>query len=203
MVKTGKQGKFIAFEGLDGAGQDTQIALLEKYLKMHREKVFITSEPSHNLIGGLLRSLLRAQWKMNNTGMQLLYCADRAHHLEAEVMPALEKGYHVICGRYVFSTIAFGSLDNDRKWLETLNEKFVMPDATIFLKVSPKECMRRINGSRLTTELFEKEKKLQKVYKAYMQLVADKKYNNVYVVDGERSIDEVAKEIVEIIDRHI
>ena len=203
MAKTAKKGKFIVFEGLDGAGQDTQIILLEKYLKMRREKVYVTSEPSHNLIGGLLRSLLRAQWKVSNTGMQLLYCADRAHHLEAEVMPVLDKGDHVICGRYIFSTIAFGSLNNDRKWLEALNEKFSMPDVIIFLKVSPKECMRRINGSRSTTELFEKEKKLQKVYKTYLQLVSDKKYKNVYVVEGERSVDEVAKDIVEIIDKYI
>ena len=198
-----KKGKFIVFEGLDGSGQDTQIPLLEKYLKMRREKVFVTSEPSHNLIGGLLRSLLRAQWKMSNTGMQLLYCADRAHHLEAEVIPVLEKGNHVICGRYVFSTIAFGSLNNDRKWLESLNEKFIMPDVTIFLKVPPKECMRRINGSRPSTELFEKLKKLEVVFKMYLKLVSEKRYKNVYVVDGDKSIDEVAKDIIEIIDRHI
>jgi dTMP kinase len=203
MAQMKRKGKFIVFEGLDGSGQDTQIALLENHLKTRGKKVFVTSEPSHNLIGGLLRSLLRAHWKMNNTGMQLLYCADRAHHLEAEVMTELQKGNNVICGRYVFSTIAYGSLNNDKKWLETLNEKFIMPDITIFLKVSPKECMRRINGSRSNTEIFEKEKKLQKVYKTYLQLVSDKKHKNVYVVDGERSIDEVAKDVAEIIDKYI
>jgi dTMP kinase len=203
MVQTKRKGKFIVFEGLDGSGQDTQIALLEKHLKTHGKKAVVTSEPSHNLIGGLLRSLLRAHWKMNNTGMQLLYCADRAHHLEAEVMPELQKGNNVICGRYVFSTIAYGSLNNDKKWLETLNEKFIMPDITIFFKVSPKECMRRINGSRSNTELFEKRKKLEKVFKTYLKLAADKKYKNVYVVDGDKSIDEVAKDVAEIIDRHI
>lgn len=203
MAQVKRKGKFIVFEGLDGSGQDTQIALLEKHLKTRGKKVVVTSEPSHNLIGGLLRSLLRSHWKMNNTGMQLLYCADRAHHLEVEVMPELQKGNNVICGRYVFSTIAYGSLNNDKKWLETLNEKFIMPDITIFLKVSPKECMRRINGSRSGTELFEKQKKLEKVFKTYLKLAADKKYKNVYVVDGERAIDEVSKDVAEIIDRHI
>lgn len=203
MVQTKRRGKFIVFEGLDGSGQDTQIALLEKHLKARGKKVVVTSEPSHNLIGGLLRSLLRAHWKMSNTGMQLLYCADRAHHLEVEVAPVLEKGHHVICGRYILSTIAYGSLDNDRKWLEALNEKFMMPDVTIFLKVSPKECMRRINGSRSSTELFEKQKKLEKVFKMYLKLAADKKYKNVYVINGERSIDEVAKDVVKIIDKYI
>lgn len=202
-MQTKKKGKFIVFEGLDGSGQGTQIALLEKHLKTRGKKVFVTSEPSHNLIGGLLRSLLRAHWKMNNTGMQLLYCADRAHHWEAEVMTALQKGNNVICGRYVFSTVAYGSLNNDIKWLKTLNEKFIMPDITIFLKVSPKECMRRINGSRSSTEIFEKQNKLEKVFKTYLKLATDKKYKNVYAVDGERSIDEVAQDIVEIIDRHI
>lgn len=203
MAQKRTKGLFIVFEGLDGAGQDTQITLLEKHLRSRGEKVYITSEPSHNLIGGLIRSLLRAHWKLSNTGIQLLYCADRAHHLEQEILPIQEKGHHVISGRYFFSTIAFGSIDNDPKWLATLNEKFPDPDITIFLKVPPKECMRRITGSRPNKELFEKEKKLQKVYKTYLRLVTDKKYKNVYVVDGTRSIETVAADIADIIDKHI
>ncbi len=198
-----KKGKFIAFEGLDGAGQGTQVALLEKYLQSKKEKVYVTSEPTQNLIGGLIRSLLRHHWKLSNTGIQLLYSADRAHHLEAEIQPVQEKGHHVISSRYFFSTIAFGSINNDVKWLKAISEKFPDPDVTIFLKVSPKECIRRINNGRPLKEFFEKEKILEKVYKTYLSLVKDKRYKNVYVVNGERSIEEVAKDIQKIIDKHI
>jgi dTMP kinase len=198
-----KKGKFIVFEGLDGAGQGTQIKLLEQYLQSKNENVYVTSEPTQNLIGGLIRSLLRHHWSLGNTGIQLLYSADRAHHLEVEIDPIREKGHHVISGRYFFSTIAFGSITNDVKWLQAISEKFPNPDVTIFLKVSPKECIRRINSGRPLKELFEKEKILEKVYKTYLRLVRDTRYKNVYVVNGERPIEEVADDIQKIISKHI
>ena len=202
-MKNKKKGLFIVFEGLDGSGQGTQMALLERYLRSKKEKTYITSEPSHNLIGGLIRSLLRAHWKMSNTGIQLLYCADRAHHLEAEIEPVVAKGCHVICGRYRFSTMAFGSINNDVKWLERLNEKFPDPDVTIFLDVPPKECLRRIHVGRPLSELFETEKKLKKVYATYKKLLQDAKYKNVHSVNGSRPADEDAKDIAEIIEKYV
>src|SRR4030042_1302074 len=100
MKKKTKKGLFIVFEGLDGSGQTTQIGLLERYLKMKGKKIHVTSEPSNSMIGGLIRALLTKYWKLSNVGMQLLYCADRAHHLENEILPALKKGNIVICSRY-------------------------------------------------------------------------------------------------------
>ena len=198
-----KKGLFIVFEGLDGAGQDTQMAILKEYLLNRREKVYQTGEPSQNLIGGLIRSLLRHHWKMSNTGLQLLYCADRAHHLECEILPVLEKNTHVICGRYRFSTIAFGSLDNGVDWLESLNRSFPEPDMTIFLDVKPKECIRRINSSRPSKEIFEKVAKLEVVYKTYKKLVASKKYKNVFSVDGDRDKELVSADIQSIVAKFL
>jgi|AntRauTorckE6833_2_1112554.scaffolds.fasta_scaffold68344_1 dTMP kinase len=202
-LPSGRQGKFIVFEGLDGSGQSTQISLLEKYLKDKKIKVHTTSEPSGNLLGGLIRSILAKQWKLSNTGIQLLYAADRAHHLESEIYPAIEKGNHVISSRYFFSTFAFGSLDNDLEWLEKINKKFPNPDLVIFVRVSPKECMKRINSSRFRKEFFEEEKKLEKIIKVYDKISKSKKYKNFYTVDGERSIEEVFKDVVKIVDKHI
>ena len=71
MAKKRKKGLFIVFEGLDGAGQGTQMVFLEEYLKSKGERSYATSEPSHNLIGGLIRSLLRAHWKVSNTASVL------------------------------------------------------------------------------------------------------------------------------------
>jgi dTMP kinase len=203
MSKNKKKGLFIVFEGLDGAGQDTQIALLKDFLLSKKQKIYQTSEPSHNLIGGLIRSLLRSHWKMSNTGIQLLYCADRAHHLESEVTPVLDKNTHVICGRYIFSTIAFGSLDNDMEWLESLNRSFRQPDITIFLDVKPEECIRRINNSRPSKEIFEKIAKLKVVYKTYQKLISNKKYKNVFSVDGARDKEVVALDIQKIVTQYL
>lgn len=196
-----RRGKFIVFEGLDGSGQTTQIGLLEKYLKSKGVRTHLTAEPTNNIIGGLIRGILTHQWSLGNTGMQLLYCADRAHHLESEIMPALAKENMVVSSRYFFSTIAYGSLDNDAKWLKKINEKFILPDITFFIKVSPKECMRRINGSRFRTEFFEQEKKLKKVYQSYLQISQDRNYKNFYVINGEQTIEEVFSDIKRIIDK--
>jgi len=175
MEKNRHKGKFIVFEGLDGSGQSTQIALLEVYLKQKGYKTHVTSEPTKNMIGGLIRGVLTHQWKLSNTGLQLLYGADRAHHLENEIYPAIENGYIVISSRYFFSTFAFGSLDNDKKWLEHLNEKFRQPDITFFIRVSAGECVRRINASRFQQEIFEQEEKLAKILKAYDKISREKK----------------------------
>jgi len=198
-----KKGKFIVFEGLDGSGQSTQVSILEKYLRSKKRKVHITAEPSNNLIGGLIRALLTKQWKLSNAGMQLLYCADRAHHLESEVYPALEKGNDVISSRYYFSTMAYGSLNNEVEWLEKLNEKFPQPDLTFFINVSPKECVRRIEGSRFRKEFFEKEKKLTKVRQTYLRLSENKKYRIFFVINGEQPVEKVAEDIREIINKEL
>jgi len=198
-----KKGKFIVFEGLDGSGQSTQISFLQKYLESKGYKVHNTTEPTNNLIGGLIRGILTKQWKLSNTGIQLLYAADRAHHLESEIEPAIKKNNIVISSRYYFSTFAYGSLNNDLDWLKAINEKFPLPDITFFIKVSPENCMKRINRSRFRKEFFEEKNKLEKVMKTYLKISHDKKFKKFYVIDGEQSREKVAEDIRKIIDKNL
>src|SRR4030042_3241613 len=203
MEKKKKKGLFIVFEGLDGSGQTTQINLLEKYLKLKGKKIHMTAEPSSSLIGGLIRAVLTQHWKLSNTGLQLLYCADRAHHIETEVYPALAKENIVLSSRYFFSTIAFGSLGNDAEWLEKINEKFPKPDLTFFIKASPRECIKRLNISRFRKEIFEKEQKMEKVLKAYIKISKSKKYKNFFTINGAQPAKKVSQDIIKIIDKFI
>lgn len=205
MIKNNYPGKFIVIEGLDGSGQGTQISKLAYFLNDTRQKdkfgytgAQITKEPTPNLIGGLIRSQLNHDWKSSQECLQLLFCADRAHHLEKEIVPLLEKGVIVVCDRYFFSTVAYGSLDiKDRNWLLELNKNFLLPDVTILLKVSPKVCVERIYKNRYSVELFEKEELLAKVWENFDKL--SKEFENVSVVNGERPIDQIHQEIAEII----
>ncbi|MCX6765546.1 MAG: dTMP kinase [Candidatus Moranbacteria bacterium] len=203
MKKNKKRRLFIVFEGLDGSGQTTQINLLEKYLKLKGKKVHMTAEPSSSLIGGLIRAVLTHHWKLSNTGLQLLYCADRAHHLETEVYPALAKGNIVLSSRYFFSTIAFGSLNNDTRWLEKINEKFPKPDVTFFINVSPKECIKRLDLSRFRKEIFEKEEKMGKVLRTYIKIGKNKKYKNFFTINGEQPVEKISQDVIKIIDKFI
>jgi len=194
------RGKFIVFEGLDGAGSSTQANLLADYLRLSGKKAIVTKEPTNNIIGGLIRGQLSSDWKTSQECLQLLFTADRAHHLEKEILPALEQGITVICDRYILSTLAFGGLDCDMSWLKKLNEKFPTPDITVVLDVSSATCIKRIKSARFGMELFEKEEKLSKVWQNYEQL---KTYHpNTHIVDGEKDEKDVLKSVISLINSH-
>ena len=127
-----------------------------------------------------------------------MFTADRAHHLEKEIIPLLKRRITVICVRYLLSTLAYGNLEiKDEKWLMEINKKFILPDITFLLKVSPKTCIQRIKKERFHKELFEEEDKLKKVYKNYLKFA--KKFKNVHIVDGEKPIEEVFSQIEHIV----
>ncbi|MBI2103114.1 dTMP kinase [Candidatus Woesearchaeota archaeon] len=196
-----KRGQFIVFEGLDGSGSSTQCELLKNYLAIRGIKAVVTKEPTNNLIGGLIRGILTHDWSLNPRGLQLLFSADRAHHLEKEVVPALKSGTWVICDRYFFSTIAFGSLECDYGWLKELNKYFLQPDLTVFLQVHPQECIKRIRKGRSRFELFEEEEKLKVVMQNYLKL--SREYQNFNLINGNQPKEDISREIVLIVDRII
>jgi dTMP kinase len=134
--------------------------------------------------------------------LQLLFSADRAFHLEKEIVPLLEKGVFVVCDRYAFSTLAFGNFQiNDLEWLVNLQKRFLLPDLTFFLKVSPEVCIQRIAKTRFETTLFEKQEVLAKVWQNYEQLA--KMFDNIYIINGEQTIEKVFEDIKKIVNQKI
>ncbi len=201
MKKNTYPGKFIVFEGLDGAGSSTQIDKLAAALKKEGKNPVVTKEPTNNIIGGLIRGQLTKDWNSSMECLQLLFAADRAHHLDRLIIPALKDKKIVLCDRYFFSTVAFGALDLDRNWLMEINDQFLLPDLIVLLKVSPRECLKRMHENRFQLELFEEEKKLQKVWKTYVWLA--NKFPNVKIVDGARSIESIASDIDKIVKKYL
>lgn len=188
------KGKFIVIEGLDGSGASTQVSMLSDYLASKGYKVIITKEPTNNLIGGLIRGQLTHEWKSNPECLQLLFAADRSHHIEKEIIPALEKGYIVVSDRYMHSSVAFGSIDCDIEWLKSINSKFLKPDVSIILDVPPEVSIERIARSRAGFELFEDKSKLDKVRAEFAKL--SKEYGGVTVIDGTMPVNKVSMAIV-------
>jgi dTMP kinase len=187
---------FIALEGLDGSGQSTQVDLLAQRLGQDGKTV-VTKEPTNSLIGGLIRGQLTKDWSSTQECLQLLFAADRAHHLEKVIEPALAKGLPVVTDRYMFSSIAYGGVSLDMDWLKTLNSRFRLPDHTVFLDVPPEVCVERLNKARFELELFEKLDYLKKVYDNYKSLAHD--YRNFHVVDGNDYKENVHKRVMEAI----
>jgi dTMP kinase len=194
MFKNHYKGKFIAIEGLSGSGATTQAYNLKNYFRS--KKTLITKEPTNDIIGGIIRAALKKDWKISSPhALQLLFTADRANHLNNEIIPSLEKGINVITDRYFLSSIAYGSVEiNDKEWLCNINDQFILPDLTILIKISSKTCMERIKNDDLGIKLFDKQKNLEKVWEAYESIA--KKYPNVVIIDGEKPKGEVFENIL-------
>lgn len=192
------KGLFIVFEGPDGAGSSTQVDLLEKWFKKRNVKVYLTKEPTNSIIGGIIRSILKREWEVNMRTLQLLFSADRAHHLKREIIPYLEKGINVISDRYLLSTLAFGALEENLDWLKQINAKFPEPDLTFILNVPGQVCAERIAKNRFGFEIFETADKLEKIRHNYLELKFYHK--NTHVIKGDhRNPEEIHGEIAKIV----
>ena len=102
-------GSFIAFEGVEGAGKGTQIAMAEEYLRDAGLPVLVTREPGGTSAGEQIRELLLdpATGKLDARAEALLFAAARAQTVASVIRPALAEGKVVICDRYVDSSLAY------------------------------------------------------------------------------------------------
>jgi dTMP kinase len=110
-------GRFIVFEGGDGAGKSTQAALLVQVLRQNGHTVLHTREPGGTPIGEKLRSLVldHGQGTVDARTEALMYAAARAAHVEQVIRPALAAGTMVICDRYVDSSLAYQGIGRSRR----------------------------------------------------------------------------------------
>jgi dTMP kinase len=187
----------IAFDGLDGAGLSTQAGMLRDYFLNKSVSVILTKEQTDGSIGGLIKSSLRDEWRTSPLALQLLFAADRAHHLASEIEPALKKS-NVICDRYILSSLAFGSLEIEMDFMKYINSKFRAPDLNFIIDTEPQECIRRIKESRFHIELFEDEKKLTEIRERFLSI--KNIFKNIHVIDGNRKREAVFNDIKKIVD---
>ena len=185
---------FIAFEGLDGSGSSTQSSLLADRLEKTGHAALLTKEPtSDSPIGKMIREILQHKWSASPEGLQLLFTADRAEHLKNTIEPALKNGQVVITDRYLYSTLAYGSMSVNLDWLKELNRQFRLPDITFLFKVPPKICIQRIAGRGSDFELFEQTEKLALVWENYEKIASE--YKNIHIIDATKTIERIAEEV--------
>lgn len=203
MIKNPFPGKFIVFEGLDGSGQSTQSELLSGFLINKGYNVVLTKEPTlDSEAGKKIRKILDKEMRVTSKELQALMVQDRKEHLEKTIIPALKERKIVISDRYFFSTFAFGSSDGlDLEWLIEMNNQFLYPDITFLLKVNPEVCIERIKKRGEKVALFEKREKLAEVWKTYK--ILPERFENIYVIDGEKSIEKVFERVKGIINSRL
>jgi len=200
-------GKFIVFEGLDGSGKSTHIKLLSNYLISQGKHVYITAEPTDYDSGKQLRAALSGSVKKSACELAVMFTYDRiAHNINSAsgIGAMLKDGAYVICDRYYYSTLAYQGSETDFEWVRSMNiecPEIRKPDVCIFLDLSPEICIKRINDSRESKEIYETLEKLtqvkQKFKYAFDVLSAT---DNIKIVDADRNIDEVSGDIKQIID---
>ncbi len=195
--------KFIVFEGLDGSGKSSQIELLAEYLRKKGEKIYVTAEPTNIETGGYIRRILADSLEKDMYLQAALFLADRLEHItnpENGVLKHLNDGETVICDRYYYSSFAYQGTKSDIDWVMDMNlkcERILTPDLCIFLDVNPDECKKRIDTVRERTELYEKDVELmRKIRNNFLDVLDKLKVSqNIAIIDANREIDEVAKEI--------
>lgn len=186
---------FIVFEGIDGSGKSVQALKLFSYLKKRTKKVFLTSEPTKNLVlSQFIWKILKNKKEVDPLTLQFLFCADRIEHLQKEIKPKLKKGYILICDRYFYSTLAYGALNFNYEKLKNLAEFFLKPDFVFYLNVRPKIAFKRILKNRKDLEYFERLEKIKKIWLNYKKIVND--FKEIKVINGEQDIEGVFLEIL-------
>ena len=187
------QGKFIVFEGIDGAGKTTQIARLAEALSGAGRAVFTTAEPTESVIGDLLRAALSGKDDRTPAEMAALFALDRIGHSRA-ITAALEAGSDVICDRYYYSSLAYQGCLCDYEWVRRMNcecPDIRHPDLCIFLDLDPDTAFDRIAKRGGGTEIYERKETLSLFRRAFHQVFATLS-DPVAIIDASVDSDEVA-----------
>jgi len=145
---TGHEGFFIAFEGGDGAGKSTQVRLLAEALRRGGRTVTVTRQPGGTDLGLAIRDLVLHGDHVSPRAEALLFAADKAHHVDQLVRPALDRGEVVITDRYTDSSVAYQGAGRDLgadevRQLQMWAVDGLLPHLTVVVDISPLEGRRR------------------------------------------------------------
>lgn len=201
-----KSGLFITMEGPDGSGKSTQIEAIKNFLEKRGEKIVITREPGGTSISEKIRELLldRENSEMDPMAEALLYAAARAQHVAQVIRPALEEGTHVICDRFIDSSIAYqgyGRMLGDS--VAIINAYAVnecVPDVTFFMKLNPEVGKSRIKTSDQDRIEMEKIDFHNRVFAGYEALELEYP-DRIVGIDATRNIEEISSEIISHLER--
>lgn len=202
-----ERGRFITFEGPEGAGKSTQIVRLREWLEARGQTVVTSREPGGTEIGEAIRAILLRPDACAMLGRTeaLLMSASRAQHAGELIRPALEAGAWVVCDRYADSTLAYqgGGRGLDREALLAM-QRFatggIWPDLTILVDVPVEIGLARrwrdaAGTNRLDAESIAFHEAVRREYHALMASEPGRWEQ----VDGLEAPEQVAERIAAIV----
>ena len=201
-------GLFISFEGIEHCGKTTQSRLLALYLEDQGRPVVLTREPGGTPLGVEIRELLLHQIKddVSTAAELLLFAADRAHHVNTLIRPALNENKVVICDRFFDSTRAYQGHGRgiDASLIDraiSLATEGLEPDLTVTMDISVDQSRARAEE---TDDRIEQESNafFERVRDGFLKIAEETPHRTV-VIDGTRKIEDVAQTIQAEVGRRL
>lgn len=197
--------RFIVVEGLDGAGTTTQMKAVAEAFDQSGVQCHATFEPTSSALGSLVRSVLRKEVVTTPLALAMLFSADREDHLHhpmTGIVERLKRGAVVISDRYLFSSLAYQSVECGFERVSALND-FPIPKYIVYLDTPIDACLKRIESRENGRELFEKQEFLEKVRDNYELIFADLPEDVVLMrIDGQKSREEITEIILNVLRGH-
>jgi dTMP kinase len=193
------RGRFITFEGIDGAGKSTHVGWFAERLREKLEPsgkvVVLTREPGGTSLGEHLRELLLHEAMHKETEALLMFAA-RREHLAQVIEPALQKGDWVISDRFTDASFAYqggghGLAQNKLVALEQWVHPHLQPDLTFLFDLPTETARQRLANAR-DPDKFERQDQVffENVRNGYLQRVRQAP-TRFEVIDGTKSIPEI------------
>lgn len=200
------RGKFITFEGIDGAGKSTHLEWLAGLLGSRGIAVQVTREPGGTPFGEQLRRILLESGVPPHPETEtLLVFAARREHIDKVIVPALEAGTWVLCDRFTDATFAYQSGGSGVAWekvgqLEAWTHASLQPDMTVLFDVSP-EVGRSRSGQVRQPDRFELEKAgfYRRVRQAYLRRAAEQP-QRIRIVDASGDIAAIRQNLEQLFE---
>jgi dTMP kinase len=213
------RGKFITFEGLDGVGKSTQLENLAGWLRHHGLDVITTREPGGTELGQKLRTVLLSSRTFGLSALAelALMFADRAQHIDEQILPALQRGDWVLCDRFTDSSEAYqgGGRELGSEIVLQMHQALcrnLKPDLTILMLT---DLERSINRARRRNQeqsresehdenRFEKENRAfhKRVLQAYLA-IAEREPERVVTVEAKDTVDKVHRKITTLVESRL
>jgi dTMP kinase len=198
------RGKFITFEGIDGAGKSTHIGFVTDYLTSRGKTVVSSREPGGTPLGEKLRDLLLHE-KMHLETEALLMFASRREHIAQVIEPGIERGDWVLSDRFTDASFAYqsGGRGMDRAKMEALEQWVhpqLQPDLTLVFDVPLEVARQRLDATR-TLDKFEQEQSdfFSRCRNEYLRRAAQFP-DRIAVIDSTRSIEETRANITRALE---